>query len=146
MNRNLIAIVIGGLLAFAAAAIFFAPRVAWSQSRVPWRAMAATAPYYGPYSNQPLALSWDQSKLAVVNPEAGTVSIFQVAGDANTKTAEVPVGRAPAGVAWSADGSTLYVANQADGTVSSSVWASYTRAAISRPAPSRSAPNRTEWY
>jgi len=118
MNRSVITIVIGGLLAFAAAAIFLAPRGPLFHSWVPWRALAATAAYYGPYSNQPVALSWDQSKLAAVNPEAGTVSIFQVAGDANTKTAEVPVGKAPAGAAWSADGSTLYVANQLDGTVS----------------------------
>src|SRR5712691_9526173 len=107
MKSRISAIVIGGLLAFALAATW-----------VYWRSSAASAPYYGPYSNQPLALTWDQSRLAVVNPEAGTVSIFQVAGDANTKTTEVPVGKEPVGVAWSGDGSTLYVANAADGTVS----------------------------
>ena len=58
--------------------------------------VAAAAPaYYGPFSNQPLALSWDQSKLAVVNPEAGTVTVFQVAGDANTKTTEAFTGKVP---------------------------------------------------
>ncbi|HTS27110.1 MAG TPA: beta-propeller fold lactonase family protein, partial [Bryobacteraceae bacterium] len=71
----------------------------------------------GPYSNQPIALSRDDSTLAVANPDLNTVTIFQVAGDKNTKVAEVPVGKEPAGVAWSADGTTLYVANQADGTV-----------------------------
>jgi uncharacterized protein (TIGR03437 family) len=118
MKRTVITIVIGGLLSFAGIATLLVPHGAWVESWVRWRASAATAAYYGPYSNQPLALSWDQSKLAVVNPEAGTVTIFQVAGDANTKTTEVTVGKQPAGVAWSADGSTLYVANQGDGTVS----------------------------
>jgi len=118
MKRSTLTIVIGGLLSFAAAATLFLQRVPLFQSWVHWSASAATAAYYGPFSNQPMALSWDQSKLAVVNSEAGTVTIFQVAGDANTKTTEVTVGKQPAGVAWSADGSTLYVANQGDGTVS----------------------------
>src|SRR6266851_3760900 len=89
-----------GLVAFAAAAIWV------------YRPASAAPGVGGPYSNQPLALSWDDSELAVVNPEAGTVSIFQVAGDKNSKTAEVPVGKEPVGVAWSPDGSNLYVANQ----------------------------------
>ena len=107
MKNKVLAIVIGGLLVFAAAAT-------WVRSRA-----SAFAPPTGggPYSNQPLALTWDDSLLAAVNPEAGTVSIFQVGGDKNTKMTEVPVGKEPAGVAWSSDGSTLYVANQADGVV-----------------------------
>ncbi len=72
----------------------------------------------GPYSNQPIALSWDDSQLAVANPDVGTVSVFSVAGDKNTKISEVSVGKEPSGVAWSSDGNTLYVANQADGTLS----------------------------
>lgn len=109
--RNMITIAIDVFLAFAAATF-----LVWLEAQVPSRALAdKTSP--GPYSNQPLALTWDDSKLAVVNPEAGTVSIFQVAGDANTKTTEVQVGKQPAGVAWSGDGSTLYVANQADGAI-----------------------------
>jgi len=117
MHRNRVAIVINGFLAFAAAAMFFVPQGTWFESRVPSPVFAATLIRGGPYSNQPLALTWDDSMLAAVNPEAGTVTIFQVAGDAYTKTTEVNVGKNPAGVAWSGDGSTLYVANQADGTV-----------------------------
>src|SRR5215470_10697913 len=107
-------VVLGALLAFAAAAIFLVPQGPW----IHWRSSAAAAAYYGPYSNQPLALTWDQSQLAVANPSANTVSIFQVAGDANTKVAEVRVGKEPVGVAWNADGTKLYVANSADGTLS----------------------------
>jgi len=106
MRTRSIAIALGGLLAFAAVGI-------WLHRP----ASAATLIRGGPYSNQLIALSWDDSMLAVSNPEAGTVSIFQVAGDTNTKTAEVGVGKEPAGVAWSPDATTLYVANQADGVV-----------------------------
>ena len=104
-NRSVI-IVLGGVLAIAATSF-----------RLQHSVSAAT-PVGGPFSNQPIALSWDDSQLAVSNPEAGTVSVFQVAGDKNTKVSEVPVGKEPIGVAWSSDGNTLYVANQADGTVS----------------------------
>jgi len=106
MRTRSITIALGGLLAFAAVGI-------WLHRP----ASAATLIRGGPYSNQLIALSWDDSMLAVSNPEAGTVSIFQVAGDTNTKTAEVGVGKEPAGVAWSPDATTLYVANQADGVV-----------------------------
>ena len=115
MNRPVHRVTIIAALAFAA--IFLVPRGTWFESRVPLRVFAATI-FGGPYSNQPVALSRDDSTLAVVNPEAGTVTIFRVAGDANTKTTEVAVGKQPVGAAWSADGSILYVANQQDGTVS----------------------------
>jgi len=72
----------------------------------------------GPYSSQPLALSWDDSQLAVVNPDANTVSIFSVAADVNNRVAEVAVGKEPSGVSFSSDGTQLYVANRVDGTVS----------------------------
>src|SRR5579863_6096133 len=102
-----VAIVLGGLLALAVASLW------------PYKpTSAATQGGGGPFSNQPIVLSWDDSQLAVANPDAGTVSVFQVAGDKNTKVSEVAVGKEPIGVAWSSDGNTLYVANQADGTVS----------------------------
>src|SRR5579872_7089227 len=90
-----VTILMGALLALTAASI-------WVHRRV-WAASTGG----GPYSNQPLALSWDDSQLAVANPEAGTVSIFLVGADKNTKYAEVPVGKEPVGVAWSPDGTTL---------------------------------------
>ena len=105
MKTRPIIIVFSALLTFAAASIWL------------HRPSAAATPYGGPFSNQPLALSWDDSMLAVCNIDVGTVSIFQVAGDKNTKVAEVKVGNEPVGVAWSPDATSLYVANQADGTV-----------------------------
>src|ERR1017187_10566739 len=116
MKIRSIVVALAGLLAFAALSI-------WLHRP----ASAATTPYGGPFSNQPISLSWDDSQLAVCNPEANTVSIFQVAGDKNTKAAEVQVGKEPTGVAWSSDGTSVYVANQADGTVAvvsqlSGVW------------------------
>jgi uncharacterized protein (TIGR03437 family) len=72
----------------------------------------------GPYSSQPLALNWDDSELAIVNPDTNTVSIFLVPGDRNTKAAEITVGKEPWGAAFSPDGTRLYVANRVDGTVS----------------------------
>jgi uncharacterized protein (TIGR03437 family) len=100
------------------AGIFFGLLViAVALMRVPRVVRAAAVPG-GPYSSQPLALSWDDSQLAVVNPDANTVSIFQVQADQNYKTAEVTVGKEPSGVAFSSDGTRLYVANRVDGTVS----------------------------
>ena len=106
MKIRSMVVALAGLLALAASSI-------WLHRP----ASAATTPYGGPFSNQPIALSWDDSQLAVCNPEANTVSIFQVAGDKNTKVAELAAGKEPAGVAWSPDGTSLYVAAQADGVV-----------------------------
>src|SRR5579864_7529122 len=82
------------------------------------RKTLATAIRGGPYSSQPLALSRDDSRLIVANPDNNTVSIFVVEGDQNYKMAEVPVGREPNGVAFTSDATGAYVANTVDGTVS----------------------------
>ncbi|HLJ46281.1 MAG TPA: beta-propeller fold lactonase family protein [Bryobacteraceae bacterium] len=91
------------------------------------RAAAATGQGGGPSSSQPLALTQDNSRLIVANPDNNTVSIFVVENDQNYKMAEVEVGKEPNGVAFSSDGTGAYVANTADGTVSvlklnGSVW------------------------
>jgi YVTN family beta-propeller protein len=86
--------------------------------RVQRMVRAASVVPGGPYSSQPLALSWDDSQLAVVNPDANTVSIFPVQTDQIAKAAEVAMGKEPSGVAFSSDGTRLYVANRVDGTVS----------------------------
>src|SRR5580693_9092986 len=99
-------VAIGATLAFAAGVICFEKRVS---------AISPTGG--GPYSSQPLALSWDDSQLAVVNPDVNTVTLFSVNGDQNSKVAEIPTGKEPAGVACSPDGTRLYVANRVDGTV-----------------------------
>src|SRR5271168_3729594 len=99
-------IAIGALLAVATGITFFY-----------MRASAASPTGGGPFSSQPLALSWDNTQLAVVNPDANTVSIFSVQGDQNTKISEIPTGNEPWGVAFSSDGTRVYVANRVDGTV-----------------------------
>jgi YVTN family beta-propeller protein len=74
--------------------------------------------FRGGINSQPLALSADDSLLAVCNPDNNTVSLFDVSGDANRRLAEVPVGQEPNGVALLPDGSRAYVANTVSGTVS----------------------------
>ena len=73
--------------------------------------------FTGPTSSQPLALSADDSLLAVANPDNNSVSIFDVRNGANTRLAQVGVGTEPNGVALSPDGSRIYVANTVSGTV-----------------------------
>lgn len=70
----------------------------------------------GPTSSQPLALSADDSLLAVANPDNNSVTFFDTK-NGNTKLAEVPVGTEPNGVALSPDGTRAYVANTVSGTV-----------------------------
>jgi len=105
MRNRFFASAVVALLAFAVASI-------WVR-----RPASAAGTGGGQFSNQPVALSWDDSMLASCNPEAGTVTLFQVAGDKNTKIAEVPVGKEPSSAAWSSDGSKIFVANTVDGTV-----------------------------
>jgi YVTN family beta-propeller protein len=62
-----------------------------------------------------IALSDDGSRVAMVNPEDGSLSIFDTTS--NARTAEVATGGTPASVVIAADSTTAYVANRADGTV-----------------------------
>ncbi len=86
-----------------------------------WRTTEAgaqeTARFAGALNSQPLALSADDSLLAVANPDNNSVSLFDVRGGATTKLTEVPVGEEPNGVAVSPDGTKVYVANTVSGTV-----------------------------
>src|SRR5207342_161977 len=53
-----------------------------------------------------------------VNPDNDSVSVFRVASDANTKVAEITVGKEPWCVAITPDDEKAYVTNMASGTVS----------------------------
>src|SRR5712692_8753220 len=79
---------------------------------------AAATRFVGPTKSGPLALSADDSLLAVANTDNNSVTLFVVSADANQKLAEIPVGKEPNGVAVSPDGSKVYVTNTIDGTVS----------------------------
>lgn len=68
--------------------------------------------------SSPIALTNDDRFLWVANPDNDTVSVFEVAGDANRKIAEIAVGREPQSIAITPDDRTVYVTNQVDGTVS----------------------------
>ena len=69
-------------------------------------------------SSSAIALSDDDALLVVANPLNGSVSILNVAGDANAKLGEVKTGDLPRTVAISPDKKFAYVANQGSGTVS----------------------------
>lgn len=62
-----------------------------------------------------IALAEDGSRVAMVNPEDGSLSVFQTSDHA--RTAKIATGTTPASVALTADGTAAYVANRGDGTV-----------------------------
>lgn len=62
-----------------------------------------------------IALADDASRVAMVNPDEGTLSVFQTVD--HTRTAKVATGGAPSSVVIAADNTTAFVANRADGTV-----------------------------
>lgn len=84
----------------------------------PSTATVSSSPSFnGPISSQPIALTADGAFLASVNPDANTVSLFDVRSDRNRKLLELPTQTEPWGVAWTPDGRKLYVANTISGTV-----------------------------
>lgn len=62
-----------------------------------------------------IAISDDGARVAMVNPDDGSLSIFS--GADNTRTAQVATGANPSSVVIAADGKTAFVANRGDGTV-----------------------------
>jgi len=62
-----------------------------------------------------IALADDASRVAMVNPDDGTLSVFQTSDHA--RTAKVATGGNPSSVVIAADNTTAFVANRADGTV-----------------------------
>jgi YVTN family beta-propeller protein len=71
-----------------------------------------------PSYSSPIAISDDDSTLVVANPLDGSVSVFNVAGDANTKLAEIKTGDQPGAVAIQPDKRFAYVTNEGSATVS----------------------------
>jgi YVTN family beta-propeller protein len=67
---------------------------------------------------QPIALSDDDSTLVVANPLDGSLSLLNVAGDANAKLAEIKTGDQPRTVAIRPDKPFAHVANQGSASVS----------------------------
>lgn len=68
-----------------------------------------------PSKSGTIAITEDDTRVIMVNPEAGTVSIFDTA--TNARLVELPTGREPSAVVIHPDGKTAYVANRGDATV-----------------------------
>ena len=62
-----------------------------------------------------VAVSDDGARVAMVNPEDGSLSVFD--GTTNAQLSETPTGGTPSSVVLAADGKTAFVSNRADGTV-----------------------------
>lgn len=71
-----------------------------------------------PSYSSSIALSDDDSTLVVANPLDGSISVFNVAGDANTKLAEIKTGDQPRTVAIRPDKRFAYVTNEGSATLS----------------------------
>src|SRR3954470_16707743 len=69
----------------------------------------------GPSRSATVALADDRAHVAMVNPEDGSLSVFQTSDQA--RTAKVATGGNPSSVVFAADSKTAFVANRADGTV-----------------------------
>ena len=69
-------------------------------------------------SSSPIAISDDDALLVVVNNLNDSVTVINVAGDANAKVAEITVGDEPRSIAIMPDKTRAYVTNQASATVS----------------------------
>lgn len=74
-------------------------------------AVFATAPS----RSSAIAISEDSARVAMVNPDDGSLSVFSTTDHA--RTAKLATGGNPSSVVLAADNTTAYVANRADGTV-----------------------------
>ncbi len=68
-----------------------------------------------PSRSSTIALSEDSARIAMVNPDDGSLSVFQTSD--NARTSKIATGGNPSSVVIAADNKTAYVANRADGTV-----------------------------
>jgi YVTN family beta-propeller protein len=78
----------------------------------------AAMPSVGPSQSSPIALSSNDRMLVNVNPDADTITLFNVTGNSMSKVAEIPVGGEPTSVALHPNGNKAYVANAFGGSVS----------------------------
>jgi hypothetical protein len=62
-----------------------------------------------------IALSDDRARVAMVNPDDGSLSVFQTSD--NSRTAKIATGGNPSSVVIAANSTTAFVANRADGTI-----------------------------
>ncbi|MGE0403875.1 MAG: hypothetical protein AB7T06_44620 [Kofleriaceae bacterium] len=62
-----------------------------------------------------IALSDDRARVAMVNPEDGSLSVFQTSD--NSRTAKIATGGNPSSVVIASNNTTAFVSNRADGTV-----------------------------
>jgi YVTN family beta-propeller protein len=86
------------------------------------KAEAEAAILPGPSQSTTIALTYDNRRVVVANPEANTISVIQVRNalnqDSFIKLAEIPVGNEPRCVAITPDNQRAFVTNAVDGTVS----------------------------
>src|SRR6185503_14484195 len=68
-----------------------------------------------PSRSSAIALSEDEAHVAMVNPDDGSLSVFQTSDHA--RISKIATGGNPSSVVIAPDGKTAYVANRADGTV-----------------------------
>jgi YVTN family beta-propeller protein len=68
-----------------------------------------------PSRSSAIALSEDEARVAMVNPDDGSLSVFQTSDHA--RISKIATGGNPSSVVLAPDGKTAYVANRADGTV-----------------------------
>ena len=68
-----------------------------------------------PSRSSAIALSEDEARVAMVNPDDGSLSVFQTSDHA--RISKISTGGNPSSVVIAPDGKTAFVANRADGTV-----------------------------
>jgi YVTN family beta-propeller protein len=81
-------------------------------------AQVASAPPPSPRSSTSIALTADDRRLLVVNPDTDTVSILDLTGPTPTVVGELSVGANPRGIAVTHSGHKAYVANTGADTIS----------------------------
>jgi YVTN family beta-propeller protein len=75
-------------------------------------------PPSGPRQSSPIALTPDDDFLVNANPDADTISVFNVMGNVPDKIAEIRVGGEPNSVAIHPNGNKAFVANSEGGSIS----------------------------